>query len=142
MFVHWDYCSGMYSSFGTLETVLCWPHVSRHFCFSDFVQLALPVDLPLLWNFIFAIHLHSYTKLPSLALCLLFLFFTLFIVNSLCVSLSFVNLHCLLTVSGGLSAQHNFNLEDFVSSPRAPNNPANKIFLLLSVRCLLHCRVS
>lgn len=48
--------------------------------------------------------------------------------STLCVSLSFVNLHCLLTVSGGLSAQHNFNLEDFVSSPRAPNTPANKIF--------------
>lgn len=103
VFVHWDYCPGIYTSFGTLETVLCWLYISRHFCFSVCVRLALPVSLPILFYFIPS---SSFTRTQSNPLCPSSspsLFYTLHSQQSLCFSLfrqlalSILHLSCALS---------------------------------------------
>lgn len=58
----------------------------------------------------FPLHLSLVHKVTLFAPLPLLLSFTLFILNSLCVSLFFVNLHCLFSISRVLSAQHHFIL--------------------------------
>lgn len=142
IFVHWDYCSGIYSSFGTLrqfsagltsadvvfQTLSSWPCQSIcHSCgilYSLFILLCASTRTQsyLLWPLLCSSSLsHSSYSTVSVFLFL----------SSTCIVCS--------PLSGGLSVQHNFNLEDFISSPRGPNNPANKIFCCFQLRLSVCC---
>lgn len=88
---------------GLWRLFLCWLYISRHFCFSVCVRLALPVSLPILFYFIPS---SSFTRTQSNPLCPSSspsLFYTLHSQQSLCFSLfrqlalSILHLSCALS---------------------------------------------
>lgn len=112
----WDYCSGKYTSFGTLGTVLRGLKTSRYFCLSVCVPLPSQIFIFLSVSFIFTFYMSlcpsSVISQNNTFYFLGLVFYTYHTPQSLCFELFlyFFCSHHLFSIPPVVSAQHYFEL--------------------------------